>query len=277
MKHLQIKGSMEKLSAVLGKTRQGYYKHQQVVHRREKIERMILDHVRDYRCRQPRVGTRKLHHYLLRKGVDIGRDRLFDLLRPRDLLVKPRRRYVRTTHSNHWYRTYRNLIKERTVQRPGEVVVGDITYLETREGFCYLSLLTDVYSRKIVGYHLSESLAVEGSLKALEMALKSIKNTNGLIHHSDRGVQYCCKAYTDRLTEAKARISMTEESHVYENAMAERVNGILKTEFLLGECLPCFSIAQKMVKEVIDIYNNERVHMSIDYMTPAEKFTAYEY
>jgi transposase InsO family protein len=269
-----LRVNMEKVSAVLGKSRQSYYKHRQLSQRRRSYEKVVLSHVRLGRGRQPRVGVRKLHLHLIERGVVIGRDRLFDLLRSKGLLVKPRRRYVRTTNSNHWFRKYGNLIKEREVSRPGEVMVGDITYLETQEGFCYLSLLTDVYSRKIVGYQLSRSLSVEGSLKALEMALRGIKNHSGMIHHSDRGIQYCCNAYTDRLRKAGVRISMTEENHVYENAMAERVNGILKNEFLLGECLPSYTIACKMVKEAVNIYNNERLHMSINYMTPAQKFAA---
>ena len=215
-----------------------------------------------------------LHHHLIEYGVTIGRDRLFDLLRCKGLLIRPKRRYVRTTNSNHWFTKYRNLIRDIQIKRTGEVIVGDITYIETREGYCYLSLLTDVYSHKIVGYHLSQSLSVEGSLKALEMALRGIKDRFGMIHHSDRGIQYCCNAYTDRLRKAGVSISMTEENHVYENALAERVNGILKNEFLLGECLPSYKMACKMVKEVINIYNNERLHMSINYMTPARKFAA---
>jgi transposase InsO family protein len=269
-----LKGSMEKVSSVLGKSRQSYYKHRKLMQRRRHYEKVILSHVRQYRRGQPRVGVRKLHLHLMKHGVYIGRDRLFDLLRRKGLLVKPRRRYVRTTYSNHWYRKYSNLIRDLEASRPGEVIVGDITYLETREGFCYLSLLTDVYSRKIVGYGLSRSLSVEGSLKALDMALRGIRDHKGMIHHSDRGIQYCCKAYTKRLGKAGVRISMTEENHVYENALAERVNGILKNEFLLGECLPSYSMAQKMVKEAIEIYNNERLHMSINYMTPAQKFAA---
>jgi len=265
---------MGKVSGILGRSRQSYYKHRKLMQRRGSYERVILDHVGQFRRRQPRVGVRKLHLHLLEHGVVIGRDRLFDLLRSKGLLVKPKRRYVRTTNSNHWFKKYRNLIRDGEIKGTGEVIVGDITYLETREGFCYLSLLTDVYSHKIVGYHLSKSLSVEGSLKALEMALRGIKDHSGMIHHSDRGIQYCCKAYTDRLRKAGVSISMTEENHVYENALAERVNGILKGEFLLGECLPSYKMACKMVKEVINIYNNERLHMSINYMTPAQKFAA---
>ena len=274
MKSKGLKAGMGTISRVLGRSRQSYYKLKKLIQRRASYEREILDHVGQFRHRQPRVGVRKLHLHLSAHGIVIGRDRLFDLLRRKGLLVRPKRRYIRTTNSNHWFKKYRNLIKGREISGSGEVIVGDITYLETGEGFCYLSLLTDVYSHKIVGYHLSQGLSVEGSLKALEMALRGIKNPSGMIHHSDRGIQYCCRAYTDRLRKARVRISMTEENHVYENALAERVNGILKNEFLLGECLSSYSIARKMVKEVINIYNNERLHMSINYMTPAQKFAA---
>jgi transposase InsO family protein len=153
--------------------------------------------------------------------------------------------------------------------------VSDITYIATEDGFCYLSLITDVYSRKVVGYSLSQSLSIEGSLEALEKALASrTKKAQKLIHHSDRGVQYCSHAYVHRLQDAGITISMTEENHVYENALAERVNGILKMELGLGEKLLSYSVAQKLVSEAIDIYNNERLHMSLDYITPEQKHAA---
>ena len=271
---MNLKYSIERVSRMLGKSRQGYYKRKRLEQRRRSKENEILRHVHELRSRQPRVGVKKLHRHLLTRGVKIGRDRLFCLLRRKKLLVKPKCRYVRTTNSHHWFKKYKNLVKNKQINCPGQVMVGDITYLETLEGFCYLSLLTDVYSHKIVGYSLSHSLSVEGSLKALKMALGQIKDPSSLIHHSDRGIQYCCKAYTDKLKDNKVQISMTEENHVYENALAERVNGILKNEFLLGECLPSYSIASKMVEESVDIYNNERLHMSIAYATPTQKFAA---
>ncbi len=205
-------------------------------------------------------------------GVSIvGRDKLFDLLRERDLLIKREKRYVTTTQSYHRFKTYKNLIKDNPPQQSNNVLVSDITYIRTLNNFCYLSLITDLYSRKIVGYSLSKNLTVEGSLNALKMALKQVKDPSELIHHSDRGVQYCCKDYVDFLKSKSAKISMTEKDHVYENAHAERVNGILKDEFMLGETLVSYDIANKMVKESVDIYNNERLHMSIDYMTPTQK------
>lgn len=259
---------------MLNKSRQGYYKRKKLEQRRRSKEKEILRHVHEIRSKQPRVGVKKLHRHLRARGVKIGRDRLFSLLRRKNLLVKPKRRYVRTTQSNHWFKKYNNLIKGKQINGPGQVIVGDITYLETREGFCYLFLLTDVWSRKILGYSVSKSLSVEGSLLALDMALGEIKDPSRLIHHSDRGIQYCCRAYTDKLKDKKIHISMTEENHVYENALAERVNGILKTEFMLEECLQSYSIACKLVKEAVNTYNNMRLHMSLDYMTPTQKFAA---
>jgi transposase InsO family protein len=171
-------------------------------------------------------------------------------------------------------KVYKNLIKEEEAQRPEQVFVADITYLETMEGYCYLSLITDWYSRKIMGYAVSRSLSIEGSVRALKMALRMTKNPKLLIHHSDRGIQYCSKGYTEILKKQGVRISMTEENHVYENAVAERVNGILKDELQLGEKLVSFRVAERMVKEAIQIYNEERLHMSLKYMTPAQKHAA---
>jgi transposase InsO family protein len=204
-------------------------------------------------------------------GIEIGRDRLFALLRVHNLLIRRRRHPKQTTWSGHRLRKYGNLIRDLELNRPNQVYVADITYLETLEGFCYLALITDAYSRKIVGYDVSRTLCFEGSLRALQMALAQLSGPIQLIHHSDRGIQYCSHAYVDLLMQHGIQISMTEELHVYENAKAERVNGILKSEFLLGECLVSIDLAEKMVKDAIEIYNNERLHLSLNYQTPAMK------
>jgi len=196
------------------------------------------------------------------------------MLREKNMLVSKKRKHVRTTQSYHRFRTYKNLIKGSCSHSPEEVFVSDITYIDTMEGYSYLSLITDQYSRKIVGYSLSKNLTVEGSLRALKMALKGVSEPSKLIHHSDRGIQYCSKAYTDLLRGNRVKISMTEENHVYENALAERVNGILKDEFMLGEKLQSFKVAKKMVREAVKIYNNERLHMALDYKTPEQKYAA---
>lgn len=258
----------------MGYSRQGYYKRLKVENRRIEEEKRVVSAVRFLRLKQPKVGCRKLQKMLESQGVMIGRDRLFNVLRRRQMLVIKKRRTIRTTQSYHRFRTYKNLVKGRPAQSPDKVFVSDITYVDTVEGYSYLSLITDQYSRKIVGYSLSKSLSVEGSMKALRMALKGVSEPSKLIHHSDRGIQYCSKAYTDLLRDNCVKISMTEENHVYENALAERVNGILKDEFMLGEKLQSFKVAKKMVREAVNTYNNERLHMALDYKTPEWKYAA---
>lgn len=249
-------------------TRQAYHKRQKAMIQRFVEEQLIVDAVRSIRKSQSRVGGRKLHKMLNDMGFQLGRDTLFAILRKYDLLVKPNKNYRKTTNSFHRFRKYPNRIKELEVSRPNEVFVADITYLDTVEGFCYLALITDLYSRKIVGWDVSESLAIEGCQRALKRALRNIENPETLIHHSDRGIQYCSKGYVAILDKHDIRISMTEEDHVYENAVAERVNGILKTEFMLGQKLQSFKVAKELVNDSIKIYNEQRLHMSLDYQTP---------
>jgi len=206
---------------------------------------------------------------LKEKSINIGWDKFFEVLRKNSLLIKRRKR-VYTTQSGHRFKKYPNLIKSLSLHAPNRVYVSDVTYIRTLEGFCYLSLITDKYSRKIVGYALSMSLSIEGCLEALRMALKDLNKTEQLIHHSDRGIQYCSKDYVDLLSENNVRISMTEENHVYENSLAERVNGILKDEFMLGETLQSYSVAKRLVDDSIKIYNEERYHMALNLKTPHE-------
>lgn len=236
--------------------------------------------VNQIRARQPRCGFRKmftwLNQQLLLRGIEpIGRDRGLDVLRESGMLVPKRKKKAVTTDSFHRFRTHKNLLKTQIIGDPNRAWVSDITYLRLMgQKFCYLFLITDYYSRKIVGYYLSQSLGVDGALKALQMALKQAKDANGIIHHSDRGIQYCCDDYTDLLLKKRMRISMTEENHCYENSRAERVNETLKYDFLLGETFPTYEIARKVTKEAIEIYNNERWHESLDYLTPAMKHAA---
>lgn len=259
---------------MMGFTPQAFYKRQKVCIERFFKEQMILNEVKKIRQSQPRVGTRKLHKMLNKADIKIGRDKLFTILRENNLLIKPRRNFRKTTNSNHWYKRYPNLIKEIEITESNQVWVADITYLNTYEGFCYLALITDVFSRKIVGYDLSKSLSMQGCYRALNMALKGISNFKKLIHHSDRGIQYCSNDYTKRLTKQDIKISMTEEDHVYENAIAERLNGILKSEFMLGQKLRSFEIAKELVANSIKIYNEQRLHMSINYEIPAYRYAA---
>ena len=230
--------------------------------------------VRTIRRSQPRVGGRKLQRMLLNMGYQIGRDQLFNLLRRYRLLIQPRKNYRKTTNSMHRFRKYRNLIKDKNPVRPNEIFVSDITYIDTLEGFNYLVLITDLYSRKIVGWDLSRSLAIEGAQRALKMALQTVGEPEKLIHHSDRGLQFCSPGYTNILDSKKVAISMTGENHVYENAIAERVNGILKTEFMLGEKLQSFQHALNLTKQAIQTYNDQRLHTSLNYQTPAVTYAA---
>jgi putative transposase len=251
-------------------TRQAFYKGRKLSIQRSLQEDMVLREVKRIRVEQPRVGTRKLHRMLQLNWVRIGRDHLFEILRKNKLLIKPIKNFRKTTNSYHRFRKHRNLIKDLVVGMPNQVFVTDITYLETLESSCYLFLITDLYSRKIVGWNVSRNLSVRAAQKALKMALKGVENPEGLIHHSDRGLQYCSPRYTDILDQHKVRISMTEENHVYENAVAERVNGILKTEFLLGQRLQLFGQAEKLAAQSIRTYNEKRLHLSLDYRTPAQ-------
>lgn len=219
----------------------------------------------------PSIGTRKLHHILQEKRVNIGRDALFDLLRKNGLLVKNRKRKVFTTQSKHWFNKYPNLVRYMTVRQANRLWVSDITYIDTEQGFAYLFLITDAYSRKIVGYNLSMDLSAQGGVDALNMAIGSTKSVDRqqLIHHSDRGIQYCCGQYTSILKANTIRISMTEQSDPYENALAERVNGILKTEWIYNECIYAnFKQAQERIAQIISTYNSKRPHLSCGLLTP---------
>lgn len=264
----------EQIYQMFDTTRQAYYKRQQAMIQRFVDDQLITGAVRNIRESQPRVGDRKLYQMLKNQGFKIGRDKLFDILRKNRLLVKSSKNYTTTTNSYHRFKKYPNLIKELEVTRPDEVFVADITYIDTLEGFCYLSLVTDLDSRKIVGYDLSQSLAIEGAQRALRMALRGVENPESLIHHSDRGIQYCSNSYVEILNKHQIRISMTQKNHVYENAVAERVNGILKTEFLLGEKLQSFAVAKELVKQSIKIYNEQRLHTSLNYETPEYRYAA---
>jgi transposase InsO family protein len=270
--------SVDLICDVHGISRQAYYKYSRRMVISNMEESLVLKLVREIRREQPRIGGRKLYNLLkedLRKiGRGIGRDKLFDILRSNGLLIKPIRKYVKTTNSHHRFRVYKNLIEYMEIDRSNQVFVSDITYLSTYERFYYLSLVTDVYSRKIVGYDLSDSLSLSGSLSALKMALRGIKDTKGLIHHSDRGIQYCSNQYTQLLKRKGIGISMAGKGNAYENAIAERVNGILKIEYLLDRKYPNYKELKKAVDSAIKIYNEKRPHMSLGYDTPAQRYAA---
>jgi putative transposase len=264
--------TIEQLCNSIHLKRDAYYKHRKRYSLREAVESQVIGLVKKERDIQSRVGTRKLHkelNYTFQKsGLKVGRDRLFDILRGNDMLVKRKKASFKTTNSYHHFYKYNNLVKSMEVTRPNQVWVSDITYIRTVKGFCYLALITDMYSRKIVGYDISDSLELTGCLRALQKALRQARPAVGLVHHSDRGIQYCSKEYVAELKKRDIRISMTEENHCYENAIAERVNGILKDEFYLDQCFVSTYNASVATKNAIDIYNNKRLHLSLGYKTP---------
>lgn len=235
---------------------------------------LILQLVQGLRQRHPRMGGRKLHHQLLQPlaalGITRGRDALFDLLRIHNLLVPTRRSHRRTTQAGLW--RCPNLLTDLTVSHVHQVWVGDITYITTEEGFVYLALLTDVFSRFIVGFDLSSSLAVEGCRRALDQAIAQTNGCDltGLIHHSDHGVQYTAWPYRQRLQQVSILSSMGEVGNCYENALAERVNGILKCEYGLDDLFVDKEHAQKAVQEAVWLYNYERPHLALNYDKPAQ-------
>ena len=257
---------------LFGKTRQAYYKSKKTTFKESVMEDLILTLVRKVRENQKRIGGRKLLNIIapeLPEAGQIGRDAFFDMLRENGMLVRKRRLRAYTTNSFHHYHKYPNLIKEFVPNKANQLWVSDITYIKTDSGFVYLYLITDAYSRKIVGWSLSNTLEAQNAVDALHMALSQLPaNVKGLIHHSDRGIQYCCRIYVNCLQKHKINISMTEKGDPYENAIAERVNGILKTEWLYDMNLKNCADAKSVVHEIIDIYNTARPHLSIGMLTP---------
>jgi transposase InsO family protein len=204
-------------------------------------------------------------------GVKCGRNKFFDYLREMDLIIKPKRRYIQTTFSKHWMKKYPNIFKDSNFTSPEQAWVSDITYLKTDEGFCYLTLITDAFSRKIVGYNVSDSMSVEHTVKALEMAIEArLYPDNVIIHHSDRGLQYCSKMYVETARKANISMSMTETSSPYDNALAERMNRTLKEEFYLYNRLKDKNQVIKIVEEAVKLYNEYRPHLSLNYLTPEQ-------
>lgn len=268
----QGKTGVSHICACFNLKRDAYYKYQKRnIHRQEEA-RKVVELVKKERAVQPRVGTRKLYRALkpafMDSNLKVGRDALFNILRQQDLLIRRKKASCKTTDSYHRFHTYKNLVKEMEVKASNQVWVADITYIRTVKGFCYLALITDLFSRKIVGYDISDSLELAGCLRALKSALRHARPAAGLVHHSDRGVQYCSNQYVDQLKNRKIKISMTEENHCYENAVAERVNGILKDEFYLDQCFFSTAHASRATKNAIEIYNSKRLHLTLDYLTP---------
>lgn len=251
--------------------RQVYYRAIQSFKTKQKLSVKVIELVNSIRIQMPRIGTRKLY-YLLKndlKNIGIGRDKLFRILKANHMLIKPKKRYHITTNSHHRFRKHSNQIKELEFIRPEQVWVSDITYVGNRQNPCYLALLTDAYSKKIMGYNVSNTLNVNGSLMALQMALENrVYKNEPVIHHSDRGLQYCSNEYQKMLSDHKIVPSMTEKYDPYENAIAERINGILKQEFAIDKYDTTIEIKKKLIKNVVNIYNEFRPHLSNSMLTP---------
>ena len=255
---------------LFGYTKQAYYKQFNNQVKGLQCNQQLKDAVLMIRHQMPRLGGRKLH-FLLKTSHPIGRDRFFDLLRKENMLIYRRKKYTVTTNSKHWMRKYPNLVKELVVNRPEQLWVADITYIDTLQGNAYLHLITDAYSKQIMGFELCNNMESTSTLKALNMAVTNRRyKDKPLIHHSDRGLQYCSKLYIDKLTDNGITISMTETGSPYDNAVAERINGILKDEFGLGERMEDLQVAKCHTKQSIEIYNHLRPHLSCCLLTPKQ-------
>ena len=268
--------SISRLSTILEVSRQAYYQRLEMMQKDKYQIEIVLELVTEWRKLMPRVGGRKLYRLLSQDFVSLnyklGRDAFFDILRQYNLLVKRRKSYTKTTNSFHHYYVYKNLIMGLEIVRSNQVFVADITYIRVSGNFMYLSLITDLYSRRIMGWNLGESLDAACSVEALRMAIEKVESCSSLIHHSDRGIQYCSRAYTKILLDNKISISMAEAGNPYENAVAERVNGILKDEFFLNQTFISKRLAMKATEQAIRIYNEARPHLSLKMKTPAQKY-----
>tara|TARA_B110000259_G_C13980057_1_gene388259 strand:- start:75 stop:911 length:837 start_codon:yes stop_codon:yes gene_type:complete len=248
-----------------------YYRDIRSTQEKLRLSFKVVELVKSKRILMPKIGTRKLYYLLENelKVLKVGRDKLFRILKANQLLIKPKKKYHITTNSHHRFRKHKNQIKEIAYTRPEQVWVSDITYIGNRKNPSYLSLITDAYSKKVMGYNVSDSLNVKGSLAALEMALKNRKYKNEpIIHHSDRGLQYCSNEYQKILDKNNILPSMTEQYDPYENAIAERINGILKQEFDIDKYDINLNTKRSVVKNSIEIYNNFRPHLSNYMLTP---------
>ncbi|WP_271407627.1 IS3 family transposase [Pseudomonas sp. Q1-7] len=271
----QVQGlSVSRACQFMGISRQAYYQRNRTADRRGHQDRQVAQFVRHLRMRQPRLGTRKLHFVLQRQAdprLRVGRDRLFRVLAEHRLLILPKRAYHKTTQSFHRFYRHPNLLKPGPQQvqpdAPERVWVADITYLPSQSGPLYLSLVTDAYSRKIVGHHVHEGLHAESVARAFSLALQRRRTRQPLVHHSDRGIQYCSAHYQRLHAQHGITCSMTDGYDCYQNALAERVNGILKNE-LLTQTPANLVQARRMVREAVDIYNRERPHQALKYKTP---------
>lgn len=267
--------SLANLCSWFGLTRQAYYQSKNRVEKDLIEQEILLDKIGDIRKDHKRLGGRKLFFkletFMHEHNIKMGRDAFFDLLRDNKLLIKQRKRHHVTTNSNHWMKKYPNLIKDIEPLGPNHVWVSDITYWKTKGGHYYISFITDAYSRKIVGYHVADTMEAIESATALKMAIKTLKiSAEGLIHHSDRGSQYCSSMYVNMLKKEGIKISMTENGDPLENAIAERMNGIIKGEYLFDYLIKTLLNAKEVLKSVVKLYNEDRPHSSIGNAVPSQ-------
>lgn len=276
MKDINPKVSLTRFCRLLGLTRQSYYQHFWQEELLLIEHELVLQRVLEIRENHRHIGTRKLYEmlqpFLLEHQIKIGRDALFDLLASNYLLVRRKKRKIRTTDSYHRFKKYPNLIKDFVSQKPNQLWVSDITYWRINNGFVYISFITDAYSRKIVGYHVAQTMEAVETIEALKMAISGFLNEpdchSQLTHHSDRGMQYCSDMYVRLLKNNNINISMTENGDPLENAIAERVNGIIKEEYLNDYKVETIEQAKELLSAVVNLYNNERPHQSIGFLTP---------
>ena len=256
---------------MFGINRQIYYRSTKRSRSSKNKAEQVVELVENIRMKMPKIGGRKLYFMLNEplKTLKIGRDKFFNILKANHLLITPKRSYHITTNSHHRFRKHKNLVLDYQITKPNQVWVADITYIGNRKNPSYLSLITDAYSKKIVGHHVAENLTTEGSLLALKKAINTTELKElSLIHHSDRGLQYCSDEYQKNLEKNNIKCSMTQNSDPYENAVAERINGILKQEFNIDKFDVETKIKRKIVEESIEIYNELRPHFSNHYLTP---------
>lgn len=276
MKDNNPKVSLVRFCRLLGLTRQSYYQHFWQDELVSIEQELVLQQVLEIRQNHRHIGTRKLYEmlqpFILSHQIKMGRDALFDLLAANYLLVRRKKRKVATTNSYHRFKKYPNLIRDLVPQHPNQLWVSDITYWRTTNGFVYISFITDAYSKKIVGHHVAQTMEAVETIEALKMAisgfLKEPDCHSQLTHHSDRGMQYCSELYVKLLKKNNIDVSMTESGDPIENAIAERVNGIIKEEYLNDYSIDNITQAKELLSAVVDLYNNERPHQSIGYLTP---------
>ena len=253
-----------------GKSRQGYYDRIRYDSNRTMLTDIVIEQVKRIREELPKCGTRKLHYLMQQDGLKIGRDALFSLLRDKNMLIKRKRNYITTTDSNHTLANHENMLEGYDVNYAEEVFVSDITYIRTQEGFCYLSVVADAYSKKIMGKYFSKDMQTTLVLKSLVEALRNKQYNRSLIHHSDHGSQYSSKTYVNALRITDIMISMAGKGKAWENPVAERIMGILKQEFGLDQSYKTYEEAHRAVNRAIKNYNTLRPHLSCGYLTPQQ-------